>query len=235
VWFGALVRPALPDTGADYAYGAPVNRAYDAIRVAVPQYADGAVDQYGWLDYRSDGGRLTLRRGNTVVGDTTLPYTQFTVPAREATYRLTLDVARDRFTDGREWWTTSTATSTTWTFRSGRPRGDKVAVLPLLQIGYDIRTDLSNTVVARRPYTMKLDLGYQPGFDRGGRITADVRVSYDDGAHWRAVPTAGGRSVTATLPAAPPGARFATIRVIATDGAGNRIDQTITRAWKVTR
>ncbi|MCW6008484.1 S8 family serine peptidase [Micromonospora sp. CPCC 205371] len=235
VWFGALVRPALPDTGADYAYGAPVNRAHDAIRVAVPQYADGAVGQYGWLDYRSDRGRLTLRRGNTVVAETTLPYTQFTVPAREAMYRLTLDVARDRFTEDREWWTTSTATSTTWTFRSGRPGGDKVAVLPLLQIGYDIRTDLSNTVVARRPYTMKLDLGYQPGYDRGGRMTADVRVSYDDGTHWRAVPTTGGRSLTATVPAAPPGAEFATIRVIATDGAGNRIDQTITRAWKVKR
>ncbi|MEH1128345.1 S8 family serine peptidase [Micromonospora sp. CPCC 206061] len=235
VWFGALVRPALPDTGADYAYGAPVNRAHNAIRVAVPQYADGGVGQYGWLDYRSDRGRLTLRRGNTVVGDTTLPYTQFTVPGREATYRLTLDVARDRFTDDREWWTTSTATTTTWTFRSGRPRGDSVAVLPLLQIGYDIRTDLSNTVGARRPYAMKLELGYQPGYQRGGRIAADVRVSYDDGAHWRAVPTTGGRSVTATVPAAPPGAKFATIRVIATDGAGNRIDQTITRAWKVTR
>ncbi|GLH97506.1 serine protease [Phytohabitans aurantiacus] len=235
VWFGALVRPALPETGADYVYGAPVNRAHDAIRVAVPQYADGAVGQYGWLDYRSDRGRLTLRRGNTVIGDTTLPYTQFTVPGREATYRLTLDVARDRFTDDREWWTTSTATSTTWTFRSGRPGGDKIAVLPLLQIGYDISTDLSNTVVARWAYKMKLDLGYQPGYDRGGRIAADVRVSYDDGAHWRAVPTTGGRSLTATVPAAPPGAEFATIRVIATDGAGNRIDQTITRAWKVKR
>ncbi|MEJ3745777.1 S8 family serine peptidase [Actinomycetes bacterium KLBMP 9797] len=235
VWFGAVVRPALPDTPANYAYGAPVNRAHDAIRVAIPHYADGAVDRYGWLDYRSDAARLMLRRGDTEVGTTTLPYAQFTVPGGDARYRLTLDVTRDRFADGREWWTTSTATSTTWTFRSGRPRGDRVDVLPLLQIGYTVDTDLTNAVRAGAAYPLILDLGHQPGADRGGRIAADVRVSYDDGASWRRVPTAGGRRVTATVPAAPRGAQFATIRVIATDAAGNRIDQTITRAWRVSR
>jgi subtilisin family serine protease len=232
-WFTALTRPAVPDTTPDYSYGTPVNRWHDAIRVAVPQYANGSAGQYGWLDYRSDAGRLTLRRGDRMIDTTTLPYTQFTVPAGDARYRLTLDVTRDRFEEGEVWWTTSTATSTTWTFRSGRPRGDRVSVLPLLQVGYQIDTDITNTVRARGSYPLRLDLGYQPGHRRSGRIAVDVRVSYDDGAHWRPVPTTGARTVTATVPPAPAGARFATIKVTATDTAGNRIDQTITRAWKV--
>ncbi|WP_441217087.1 S8 family serine peptidase [Phytohabitans sp. LJ34] len=232
-WFGPIVRPAMPDTTADYAYGAPANRWHDVIRVAMPQYADGAVSQYGWLDYRSDAGKLTLTRGGKVLGETTRPYYWFTVPSGDGRYKLTLDVARDRFTEGREWWTTSTATSTTWTFDSSQPKGDKVSVLPLLQVGYDIDAALDNTVPAGRPYPLRLNLGYQPGYQRAGKIVVVVRVSYDDGAHWRTAPTTGGRQVTATIPAAPAGARFATVRVTATDTAGNRIDQTITRAWKV--
>jgi subtilisin family serine protease len=232
-WFGPIVRPAMPDTTADFAYGSPANRWHDVIRVAMPQYADGAVSQYGWLDYRSDAGRLTLTRGGKVLGDTTRPYHWFTVPSGDGRYKLTLDVARDRFTEGREWWTTSTATSTNWTFDSRQPKGDKVSVLPLLQVGYDIDADLDNTVRADRPYPLKLNLGYQPGYQRAGKIAVVVRVSYDDGAHWRPAAVTGGRQVTATVPAAPAGATFASVRVTATDTAGNRIDQTITRAWKV--
>jgi subtilisin family serine protease len=235
VWFPALTRPALPGTTANYAYGAPVNRAHDAIRVAIPQYADGSTGQYGWLDYRSDQAQLTLRRADTVVGQTTLPYAQFTVPTASAQYRLTLDVARNRFTDNRVWWTTSTATSTTWTFRSATPKGDDPVVLPLLQIGYDIDTDLTNTVRADRPYPLVLHPGYQPGAKARGKIQVDVAISYDDGKHWRGVSARGSKDVTAMVPGAPAGATFATIRVTAHDRDGNQIEQTITRAWKVSR
>jgi hypothetical protein len=225
----------VPDTAANYPLGSPVNRARDAIRVAIPQYADGAAGQYGWLDYRSDQAQLTLRRGGTIVGQTTAPYTQFTVPGGDAQYQLTLDVTRNRFPDGRAWWTTSTATSTTWTFRSATPRGDDPAVLPLLQLDYDIATDLTNTVRADRPYPLMLHPGYQPGAAGRGRIQVDVAISYDDGTHWRDVPVRGTGSLTAQVPEAPPGATFATIRVTAHDGDGNRIEQTITRAWRVSR
>ncbi|GAA4696600.1 S8 family serine peptidase [Phytohabitans rumicis] len=234
VWFPALTRPAMPQALVDYAYGVPVNRARDAIRVAVPAYADGLAGAYGWADRVSDRTRLTLRRGDTVVGESAASSAQFTVPARDARYRLTLDVVRDRF-DERVWWTTSTATSTTWTFRSGRPAKGGPEVLPLLQIGYDIATDVSNVVRADRPYPLVLRPGYQPGARGRGPIVLAVRVSYDDGAHWQAIPTSRGRAITAMLPAAPAGARFATLRVTAADAAGNEIEQTIIRAWKVRR
>ncbi|GAB2963290.1 S8 family serine peptidase [Micromonospora polyrhachis] len=233
VWFPALTRPAMPQTLASYAYGVPANRAHDVIRVAVPQYANGDGSQYGWVDGRSDRSRLMLRRGGRVVGDSTASSAQFVVPGGSAEYRLTLDVQRDRF-DGPAWWTTSTATSTTWTFRSKRPKGQQPSVLPLLQVGYDIDTDLTNAVRADRPYPLVLHPGYQPGATGRGRFGVEVAVSYDDGATWRKVSTLGGDTVTATMPAAPAGAQFATIRVTARDRDGNRIEQTVTRAWKVT-
>lgn len=235
VWFQALTRPAVPATVTpNHAYGLPVNRARDAIRVAVPQYANGDATAYGWIDGSSDHAELTLRRDGTLVGRSTASAAQFTVPGSTGRYELRLDVIRDRFSD-RPWWTTSTATSTTWTFRSGRPRGDQPAVLPLSQLGYEIDTDLSNTVRADRPYRLVLRPGYQPGATGPGRFTVDVAVSYDDGAHWQDAAIRGDREVTATIPAAPAGAEFATVRVTAVDRDGNRIAQTITRAWRVTR
>ncbi|MEN3609977.1 S8 family serine peptidase [Plantactinospora sp. ZYX-F-223] len=234
VWFPALTRPAVPATVTpDHAYGLPVNRAHDAIRVAVPQYADGAATAYGWVDGRSDRSELTLSRDGRVLGRSSASATQFTVPGRTGRYQLRLDVARDSFA-GRPWWTTSTATSTTWTFRSGRPHGDRPVVLPLPQLGYDIETDLANTVRADRPYRLVLRPGYQPGATGPGRFTVRVAVSYDDGAHWRDATTRGGREVLATLPAAPAGARFATLRVTAVDRDGNGVEQTVVRAWRVT-
>lgn len=232
VWFPALIRPAVPDTLPSYAYGVPVNRAHDAIRVAIPQYANGDATQYGWVDQRFDRAELTLRRGESVIGRTTGSSGQFTVPAHKAEYRLTLDVARAT-SDGPAGRSTSTATSTTWTFRSKRPSGDEPTVLPLPQIGYDIDTDLSNAVPAERPYPLVLRPGYQPGATGPGRFSLDVAVSYDDGAHWQSAATARGTLVTATIPAAPDGATFATVRITARDAGGNTIEQTITRAWKV--
>jgi len=103
----------------------------------------------------------------------------------------------------------------------------------LPQIGYDIDTDLSNAVPAERPYPLVLRPGYQPGATGPGRFSLDVAVSYDDGAHWQSAATARGTLVTATIPAAPDGATFATVRITASDAGGNTIEQTITRAWKV--
>jgi hypothetical protein len=233
VWFPALNRPALPDLNPALDFGAPVNRAYDAIRVAVPHYASGAADQYGWADYASDRTRLTLRRGETVIGDTPRPHAQFAVPGENATYQLTLEVARDR-NDGPQWWTTSTATTTTWTFRSSRPANGTPEVLPLLQLEYEIETDLHNTVRSTGSYPLVVRPGYQPGATAHGPITVDIEISYDDGATWRKIDTVanGNGSVTVPLPRVEQ-AGFATLRVNARDADGNRLEQTIQRAWRV--
>ncbi|MET7969442.1 S8 family peptidase [Micromonospora sp. NPDC005305] len=228
VWFPALLRPAVPRTLPNYAYGAPPNRFHDAIRVGIPQYADGDGNQYGWVDGRYQRAELVLRRGDAVLGRSTRSSEQFTVPHRPGWYRLSLDVTglpgaavlRD----------TSTATHTAWTFRSAAPKDDHPVVLPLIQLAYDIDTDLTNTVRADRAYPLLVRPGYQPGAEGPGRFDLAVQVSYDDGAHWRAAPL---RGAAASVPPAPAGAGFASVRVTARDRAGNRIEQTVIRAWKV--
>jgi subtilisin family serine protease len=228
-WFPAIVRPGMPPVAwpaspSDLAYGTPVNRANDVIRVAMPHYASGDFEQYGWLDASpnsgSDRGRLALYRNGTLVAETTRPFDQFTVPPGAATYRLTLDVARDRG-DAPSWWTTSTATSTAWTFRS-----ERTEVLPLLQIGYDL--DPNGRTLVLRP-------GHQPGATARGPIELRAEISFDDAKTWRHLD--GHRStdgsVTVRPPRPPRGAEFATLRITAWDRAGNRIDQTIHRAWRL--
>lgn len=232
-WFPALTRPAVPRVEPDLAYGAPVNRWHDAFRIAIPAYASGTVDQYGWVD-ASNTGRLALYRNGTLVGETAGPQLQLTVPPGAATYRLTLDVARDR-NDGPTWWTTSTATSSAWTFRSAQPDSDDPEVLPLVQVEYQLDTDMHNAVRARHPYQLVLRPGYQPGYGRHGLFDVRVEVSYDDGQSWAAVRTHrghGGATVARFSPA-PAGAGFASLRVTAADQHGNSLVQTITRAWRL--
>jgi hypothetical protein len=233
VWFPALTRPAQPSGATDLANGAPVNRAQDAIRITVPQFVNGAADQYGWVDY-SDERRLALYRDGTLVGESTASAAQFTVPGAAANYRLTVDVARTG-EDGPTWWTTSTATSSAWTFRSARPDGGGPAVLPLVQVGYQLDTDMHNAVSARQPSQLVLTPGYQPGYAGDGRFDIRVEVSYDDGHQWQAVTTHPGPkgSSVAMFPKAPPGAGFASLRVTASDSHGNSLAQTITRAWRL--
>jgi subtilisin family serine protease len=233
VWFPALMRPGMPpvawpaDAG-DLAYGTPANRANDILRVAMPQYASGAFDEYGWLDYSSDRALLSLRRNGELIGTSTLPATQFTLPGAAATYQLALDVARDR-DDAPSWWTTSTATSTTWTFRSAHTATPEV--LPLIQVGYELDTDLRNVITGNR---LVLRPGYQPGATARGPIELRAELSYDDGKTWQRLD--GWRdhdgATTVWLRTPPRGATFASLRVSAWDGAGNRLDQTITRAWR---
>jgi hypothetical protein len=241
VWFPAIVRPGMPPVAwpadpDDLAYGAPVNRANDVMRVAMPHYASGGFDEYGWLDFSSDRATLSLRRNGTPVGETTRPFTQFTVPGPAATYELRLDVARDR-DDAPAWWTTSTSTSTTWTFRSGRPANGAAEVLPLLQVGYELDTDLRNAVPVWLPHRLVLRPGYQPGATARGPIQVRAEISHDDGRSWRRLDGWRGHdgAVTVFVWPGPRSAQFATLRVSAWDSAGNRVDQTITRAWRLSR
>ncbi|NUT36550.1 MAG: hypothetical protein HOV79_26140, partial [Hamadaea sp.] len=222
VWFSALTRPAIPAVTPAYAYGAPANRAHDALRIAIPQFATGTTTQYGWLS-GGDTAQLTLHRDGVLVGSTTASTAQFTVPSGAAGYRLRLDVSRDQ-----PWWTTSTETSSTWTFRSARPTTG-VAVLPLLQLDYAIDTDLRNTIDADRGYALVIRPGHQPGAS-GPAVVTRAEVSYDGGVTWLTVTRRHGD--TFSVPGAS-GDGFATLRVSARDRDGNTLDQTIVRAWRV--
>ena len=172
---------------------------------------------------------MTLSRNGSVVGTAGWPQAQFSVPASDAEYELRLEVQHG----AGNYMDLSSSTDTTWTFRSKR-RGEGRTVLPLVQLGYDIEADGYNRVDASSTYPLRIETGYQPGFNGPDGFDVAVEVSYDDGETWLEARTRDvGAAWRASVPAAPSGAEFATVRVIAEDEDGNAIDQRITRAWKI--
>lgn len=244
VWFPALTRPAVPAVAPDIAHGTPVSRFEDALRITLPQHDDGAAGQYG-LAGSSETTDLTLTRDGRTLATANAAKAEFDVPGDPGRYQLTLHSARTGPVH-RSWWTTSTETTTTWSFGSSRPAPGEYAALPLLQVDYDLTTDMRNQLPAGRPVRLGLTVGYQPGYQPGyrdqhtggqhgrfGDVTAEV--SFDDGVTWRRLASHGRphRTVDVSLPAAPAGARFASLRVTASDRHGNRIEQTIERAYRI--
>lgn len=228
VWWGPLVHPAVPDQPGLEEIGSPVARYTDAIRVLLPHYTYGGTLTGGASQQLGDKSPLTLRRNGVLVGTYSWPEGQFTVPGGKATYDLSLEVTNgaQNFAD------TSVHTQSTWRFtsqRSPRPR----VVLPLVQLDYGIDSGSRNEVHASRPYELRITPGYQPHASGPGRFRITAEVSYDDGTTWTAAPvrSSHGRPV-ATVPAAAADG-FASVRVTATDAAGNRLTQRIDRAWRV--
>jgi hypothetical protein len=223
-WWGPLVHPGVPDLDGLEEIGSPVARFRDAIRVAMSHYLFGGTLRSSASQQLGDETMLTLRRNGTVVGTADWPEAQFTVPAGDAAYELSLDVVNGR----QNWADTSVRTRSVWTFRSARSSRDRV-VLPLVQLEYGIDAGPHNEVRADRPYPVRLTPGYQPQAAGPGRFRMTAEVSYDDGATWKPVPV---RGSVATIPPAPAHG-FASLRVTATDAAGNRLTQRIDRAWRV--
>ncbi|MGH3446184.1 MAG: hypothetical protein ACRDP4_01030, partial [Nocardioidaceae bacterium] len=108
-------------------------------------------------------------------------------------------------------------------------------VLPLVQLDYQLDANGYNAVPSGASYPLVITPGYQPGATGPGDFTASVQVSYDDGDTWSDAPVQKlNGKLRATMPAtAGPG--FGTVRVVVTDGAGNRLTQRIDRAWRIAR
>ena len=223
LWWGPLVHPGVAAvTGLEEA-GSPAARFRDTIRVMMPHYLYGDTLRGGIQEQMGDSSELTLRRNGEVVGTASWPEAQFTVDPADASYQLDLSV-----TNGAgNWSDTSVHTESSWRFRSRR--ADR-AVLPLIQLGYDLPTGSRNEVRTGTPSTLTLTPGYQPDARGPGRFTLTADLSYDDGTTWTPIPVS--RSGRAAIPAATsPG--FASIRVTATDAAGNQLVQRIDRAWRI--
>jgi hypothetical protein len=113
-----------------------------------------------------------------------------------------------------------------WDFRSGHTSG--VQPLPLLQVDYAVRTDLTGRV-ASGPHTIGLTLRQQDGLAAPTGTALHVEVSFDEGATWTSVRVTGrGTAYTALIPT---GKGTVSLRVHATDRAGNAVTQTVIRAY----
>ncbi len=229
-WWPALTRPAVLSAGGEEEKGTPVARFEDAIRVQIAPFVSGDGEIQGSADDRDDQVALALRRDGTEVGRADAPVARFLVPKDEAAYELEMDVRRAP----DSWSTTSNHTNTVWAFRSRHVSGRQV--VPLLQVGYALRTDAMNQVPRDGDTRLVLTPGYQPGAHGPGGFRLEGEVSYDEGRSWQPVRMQtghGGQDVSATLPPAPASATTGSVRVTVRDRAGNSLVQRIDGAWLV--
>ncbi|WP_406361104.1 S8 family serine peptidase [Streptomyces sp. NBC_01579] len=143
-----------------------------------------------------------------------------------AAYRYVYDTVRE----GLSWSQVGTRTHTEWSFSSGSTKD--VTALPLVQVGYDVPVDLKNRASAGKRFSFDLT-GYQidPSLPKVTGMKAWASV--DDGKTWTPLDLdkkSGDRWQART---ANPAGGFVSLRVLATDAAGNSVDQTVIRAYAV--
>jgi hypothetical protein len=207
-------------------------RSGDVISLAVPLYADAALDHTGLSEV--DEGTTVLYRDGVKLGDTPQAgIGRFDVPAEPATYRLETTARRSSVSEY------STRISCTWTFSSARPPEDEPGPkskggqpLALMAIRFaPPGLELDNTLRADSalvPITVQWHAGVPPAT----LTELAVEVSFDEGATWRAVEVTRGPGATAVARIDhPQGARHTSLRARAADSAGNSVEQTIIRAY----
>ncbi|MET9087872.1 S8 family serine peptidase [Streptomyces sp. NPDC004237] len=213
-WLRQVVRPA-----SSAVYGLS-QRTGDKLTLRIPELTDSTPGHYGSVDGTQNTATGTLYANGQLVGDSALGgYGTFDVPADQASYRFVLDARRTA-----DWAVYSTSTHTEWSFASAHTA--TATALPLLSLGITPkRLDLLNRVDGGRESVVGLSVTDQSGNVEARELKA--WVSYDDGASWKEVKVRHGEA--RFKPAR--GAESVSLRVRATDRDGNRIDQTVLRAF----
>ena len=178
----------------------------------------------------------TLSEGGTVLGEGDSQALYVDVPQKEDTLR-TFTFEQTATSDADDF-AYSTSQDTTWTFVADTAKaadggfGDTTA-LPFLQLGYDVATDRHGTVRAGTLVPVRVTPSFDDGVAHAGKVRkVAIKVSYDDGATWRSAPAVRlGSAWTTVLLTPRHGADAVSLRVTASDDAGNAVNQTVVRAF----
>ncbi|SOE75491.1 Serine protease, subtilisin family [Streptomyces sp. OV198] len=208
-------------------------RAGNQIQFNTPGWGDSGPDHTGFGDVWSDDTGMT--QFTSVYQDGTLVDRRkssgayvWDAPADEHTYKVVTDTTLDP-----DRWTLSTQGHSEWTLRSAATPADRWTFLPLINLGYDIDTDLAGAVRGGGRVPVGIHAEYVKGAPGTGTIGGGkLEVSYDDGKSWRAVPLSGGGGAASwkgTL-SVPRGAEFISLRASARDDRGGSVSQEVIRA-----
>ncbi|MGW0764522.1 S8 family serine peptidase [Streptomyces sp. NPDC002676] len=230
-WFRPVWHPWL---GTGLGWGQ--QRAGNQIELNTPGWGDSGPDHTGFGDVWSEDSGMQQTTGvyldGTLVDRVRTGSAAYVwdAPAGEHTYKVVTDTALDA---GH--WKLATRGHTEWTFRSAATPEDRWTYLPLINLAYDLGTDLAGNVRAGQRIPVGLSASYVAkasgtGTLGGGRL----EVSYDDGTTWRPVPltAAGGASWHGTL-TVPGGAAHVSLRASARDDKGGSVTQELVRAVSV--
>ncbi|GAB3432861.1 S8/S53 family peptidase [Flindersiella endophytica] len=190
---------------------------------------------YGLWDEAGHTGRATLSRDGVVIGSSDDPlHTEFPIPSGAATYALRQTVDRDVV-----WSNLATRSDTTWTFRWNGDSSEWIqfftTMSPRISGGFD---DL-NRAPAGQTFPLEVTAQWY-----GADSTQDapriehvtLATSYDDGATWHEIPFQHDGNTWRGIATHPPkgvGTGFVSLRTSLVDSGGNRIDQTVIRAYQL--
>ncbi|MET7968387.1 hypothetical protein [Micromonospora sp. NPDC005305] len=164
---------------------------------------------------------LRLSRNGTEIATADSAYADFPVPPGKATYRLEATVTRGAPD------TLSTSVSVAWTFTSAHTV--KPERLPLTTARPMPALDDTNTARAGTTMTLPVALDRLAGSTAAPGRTLGVSASFDDVRTWVALPVHRG----AALVRHPRRPGFVSLRLTATDSAGNTVTQTIQQAYRI--
>ena len=220
-WFGPLARPGVPLDADHYGdFGMPGYREDDQLTVMVRSILDSG-DHYS---ERLMSAARFYENGELVAEGTGISGTLPADPS-PARYRLELDVDQQA-----TWWQLSTRTRTAWEFDSARPAEGRREPLGLLQLDYDVATDMTGRIPDRRPTKIGISMHRQGTAAPTSGSTLRAWVSYDEGTTWSPATTsrtAGGYGISVKPSRA---ANSVSLRIHATDAEGNAIEQEVIRA-----
>ncbi len=226
-WVTPVAMPTVP--AAEVRYGQGVRRIDGGLGVTFFPFGHGpdVFDDGYAFDSEFD---LSVHRDGELIGRDAAPGLWLDAPAEAGAYTITLDAKQATPT-----WTYSTASHSVWEFRSN---GAEDELMPILLADLDVpQADPLNRVRTGRPVTVTLGLRHQTGSTTARVTSATLEISYD-GSHWTQLPlrSTGDRTYAATVthPAAQAG-KAPSLRVTATDAAGGKLTQEVTRAYGLTR
>ncbi|MEU9286646.1 S8 family serine peptidase [Streptomyces sp. NPDC048275] len=225
-WFKPVLHPWL---GTGLGWGQ--QRAGNQMQFNTPGWGDSGPDHTGFGDVWSgdngitqftevyqDGTRVDRRMGSGAY--------YWDAPADEHTYKVVTDTALDP-----ERWKLSTKGHSEWTVRSAATPTDRWTYLPLINLGYDVDTDLAGDVRGGSRVSMGIYAEYVKGASDTGTLGGGkLEVSYDDGKTWQAVPVKGERASWKGTLTVPRDAKFVSLRASAQDDRGGSVSQEIIRA-----
>ena len=218
VWNAAPFGPTLNEPPAWSPMGY-IGRDGDTISIAAPPLFGDAAGRPGSRDDLAT--HLRLSRDGKEIGAAEGAWADFAVPAGKATYRLEASVTRGAPD------TLATSVSVAWTFTSAHTTAPMR--LPLMTARPTPLLDDTNTARAGRPLLIPVTLDRQTGSTPAAARKPAVSASFDDGKTWAPLPVLGNVAVVAH----PRRPGFVSLRVTATDSAGNAVTQTVLRAYRI--
>ncbi|MFE5044896.1 S8 family serine peptidase [Streptomyces sp. NPDC056637] len=226
-WYGDVLAPTTPldDTGKP---ALAAERQGGLIGVAPGFWGDS--EHQGVQGSFGDFGSMELKREGEVIGNSSVPFGVFDVPADDASYDLTLNTFKQSFGA----WNRSTQTRTTWSFRSHLYENVYSQGIPLLFPHYALPQDDLKTLPATDGQRITLTASGHAGYTPGKLTSAELSYSYDGGTTWTEAKTAERDGKwSATVNHAGASGKQVTLKAQLTDANGNSVEQTVTRAYDV--